>query len=216
MGRNASGESMSTQVSTVQAAACKPLSLRRCRTVGQRTSRRCHHNAMSATRCSPIPDVDTCLLMAECASIKNSASSSQAMGAAVPEFRAIGPDGREVSSLELVWGAGLALLFWSPTCPHCSAMVSDLEHWAIDRPLRAPNLVLVRSGSDEVPSECFGAHVVLDVDGSLSRELGSVGTPSAVLVDRDGAIASPVVAGGDDVRALLGMSPTVAPVGVAG
>ena len=126
------------------------------------------------------------------------------VGNVVPEFRAIAPDGREIASHELIGGAPTAMLFWSPTCPHCSAMAPDLELWSQDRPTRAPNLVLVRSESDQIPLECFGAHVVLDVDGSLSRKLGSAGTPSAVLVD-GGAIASPVVVGGEGVRALLGI-----------
>ena len=129
------------------------------------------------------------------------------VGAAVPEFRAITPDGRGLNRLEIVDGATTVMLFWNPECPHCSAMTADLKHWANHRPPRAPKLVLVRSRSDEVPTESFGAPVVLDVDGSFSRELGSAGTPSAVLVDRAGVIASLVVVGSVEVRALLGMKP---------
>ncbi len=134
----------------------------------------------------------------------------RSIGATVPEFRAIRPDGSEVASLELIDGKPLAMLFWNPACPHCAAKVEDLEHWAEDHPPRAPDLLLVRSGADEVPPKCFGAPVVLDADGSFSRDLGSTGTPSAVLVDRAGIIASPVVVGGEEVRALLGMMPAQA------
>lgn len=129
---------------------------------------------------------------------------SLAPARSMPELRAIAPDGSEVASGTL-WARGMTVvLFWSTTCPYCTAMVEDLEQWARARPARSSELLLVHAGA-EAPAQTFGAPVVLDTDGSIGRELLSAGTPSAFLVDSSGAIVSAIVIGGADVRALLGI-----------
>ncbi|HEX7833013.1 MAG TPA: MauE/DoxX family redox-associated membrane protein [Thermoanaerobaculia bacterium] len=124
-----------------------------------------------------------------------------------PNFKAITPDGAEVSSADLLRDRAAVVLFWSHTCPYCAAIVPDLERWSQQRPPRSPNLILVHSGSDDFPPQRFGAPVVFDGDRAMTQALHSAGTPSAVLIETDGTIVSPVAVGGEDVRALLGIHP---------
>jgi methylamine dehydrogenase accessory protein MauD len=104
-------------------------------------------------------------------------------------------------------GTSTALLFWNPGCGFCQQMLDDLRGWEADPPEDAPELVLISTGSEEA-NRAMGLHsrLALDERFEVGRLFGAAGTPSAVLIDGDGRIASEVAVGADQVLSLLGAS----------
>jgi len=103
------------------------------------------------------------------------------------------------------------VLFWHPDCGFCTRMLDDLKAWEANPPEEAPQLLVVSGGS--VPAnERLGlrARMVLDDRFETGRAFAATGTPSAVLVDRTGKIASPVAVGAPAVLTLLKREPNVA------
>lgn len=95
------------------------------------------------------------------------------------------------------------LLFWSPDCGLCQQMLPALKTWEVNRLAEAPELVVVSAGSVEA-NRAMGLRsaVVLDDAFTAGRAFGADGTPSGVLVDADGRIASPLAVGAATVLAL--------------
>ena len=85
-------------------------------------------------------------------------------------------------------------------------MLPDLKQWEENRPEGAPKLLLVSAGSEEVNREMgLGSSVVLDQQFSVGRSFGASGTPSAVLIDKEGKIASEIAVGAPAVLELAGI-----------
>ena len=102
-------------------------------------------------------------------------------------------------------GSETAVLFWNPGCGFCSQMLDDLKAWEANRPDDAPKLFVVSTGSVEANNEMgLRSPVVLDQGFSVGTAFGATGTPSAVLVDAEGRIASELAVGGPAVLSLLG------------
>ena len=100
------------------------------------------------------------------------------------------------------------VLFWSPDCGFCSSMRDELLEWERDRPATAPRLLVVSSGDEEATrAEGFDSTVVLDLDFEVGSAFGAEGTPMAVLLDREGRVASPLTGGAEGVFALAGGRP---------
>jgi peroxiredoxin/uncharacterized membrane protein YphA (DoxX/SURF4 family) len=100
-------------------------------------------------------------------------------------------------------GQPTVLLFWNPTCGFCRRMLPDLAAWEAGRP-DDTGLVLVSEGSIEQNSEMGLRSAILQADDfSVGRSYGATGTPSAVLIDGFGRVASALTVGGPDVLALL-------------
>jgi peroxiredoxin len=94
------------------------------------------------------------------------------------------------------------VLFWNPSCGFCRSMLDDLHAWerTADESLR---LLVVSSGdADDSRADHFRSTVALDPDYTAGDSFGAGGTPMAVLVDREGRVASGLVAGGAAVMAL--------------
>ncbi len=125
-----------------------------------------------------------------------------AMGDVVPSIQ-LPAIGGELADLSNVRGAETVLLFWSPTCGYCRRMVDDLKAWEADRPVGAPRLVVVSTGTAEMTAaHGFRSPVVLDHGIGVGRRFGANGTPAAVRIDAQGRVASPVSPG---VTAVLGL-----------
>lgn len=107
-----------------------------------------------------------------------------------------------------LYGRDTAVLFWNPGCGYCERMLPELKAWDHDPPDGAPRLLVVSTGSVEV-NRAMGLHspVVLDDGFAGGLAFGAGGTPSAVLVDRNGRVASPVAVGGPAVLTILGVAP---------
>ncbi|HWD85639.1 MAG TPA: MauE/DoxX family redox-associated membrane protein, partial [Solirubrobacteraceae bacterium] len=95
------------------------------------------------------------------------------------------------------------VLFWNPGCGFCQQMLDDLRSWEADAPPDAPRLVLVSRGSaDDNTAHGLRAPIVLDQSFKTGSVFGVGGTPSGLLVDRQGKIASTLAVGAPAVMAL--------------
>jgi peroxiredoxin len=134
------------------------------------------------------------------------------LGDLAPNFKLPDLDGRPVS-LDSLRGHKTLILFWNPDCGFCQRMLVDLSGWEVEAKSRSPRLLVLSSGSVEVNKDMeLLAPVVIDEDFRLGRAFGASGTPSAVLVDEEGRIASSLFVGAPDILAYLGQVQTQQPV----
>lgn len=129
-------------------------------------------------------------------------STGLALGAAAP---AISRRSIEDEAITLTHPGGRPslVLFWNPNCGFCRRMLSDLIAWEAEADPRDPRLILISTGTPEA-NRALGLRspIVLDEGFALGNAYGATGTPSAVLVDAEGRIASAMIVGGPDVLAL--------------
>ena len=113
-------------------------------------------------------------------------------------------DGRLVDLSQLT-GRKTVMLFWSPTCGFCTDALDDVKWWEQHRDPALADLVVITSGDVEANrAQGFQSRVVLDPDFEAGNRFGSAGTPSAVIVDERGRVASDVAVGAPEVLALAG------------
>jgi thiol-disulfide isomerase/thioredoxin len=95
------------------------------------------------------------------------------------------------------------VLFWNPGCGFCQRMLDDLRGWEEQPPAGAPRLVLISTGSVE-DNKAMGleAPILLDQNFSAGTAFGTSGTPSGIIVDRRGKIASALAVGAPGVMDL--------------
>jgi methylamine dehydrogenase accessory protein MauD len=108
------------------------------------------------------------------------------------------PDlGGETVALADFRGEKTLVLLWDPGCGFCREMLPDLKEWEANPPEGAPNLFVVSAGTVEANKEMgLSSPVVLDGEQfPAGRAFGADGTPSAVLVDERGRIASELAVG---------------------
>jgi thiol-disulfide isomerase/thioredoxin len=92
-------------------------------------------------------------------------------------------------------------VFWNPGCGFCQQMLPDLKEWKAEWEARAPEnsprLLLVSAGSAAANRQMgFASPVVLlDQQFAVGRAFGASGTPSGILVDAEGKVASEVAVG---------------------
>ncbi|MGI8854970.1 MAG: MauE/DoxX family redox-associated membrane protein [Thermomicrobiales bacterium] len=130
------------------------------------------------------------------------APTALGIGERAPAIRLPNLTGKTVT-LDSYRGSNTLVLFWNPGCGFCSAMLDDLKAWETSAPKGAPKLLVVSTGAAET-NKVMGLHatVLLDQTFSVAPTFGVSGTPSAVLVDAKGVIASGVAVGKDAVLAL--------------
>ena len=108
------------------------------------------------------------------------------------------------TTVEFTGQAKTVLLFWNPGCGFCSRLAPDILAWEGDSGDADPQLVIVSTGDPATNSRAgFRSTVLLDGGLATGRRFGVSGTPSAVVVDEDGKIASAVAVGGQAVMRLL-------------
>jgi thiol-disulfide isomerase/thioredoxin len=95
------------------------------------------------------------------------------------------------------------LLFWNPSCGFCRTLLDDVRAFERSAPGDAPRLVVLSTGSvaDNVALG-LRSPVVIEGGAAVAAALGAAGTPSAILVDRAGAVVSRIALGGPEVMAL--------------
>jgi peroxiredoxin len=124
-------------------------------------------------------------------------------GAPAPPIQLPDLIGKTVT-LEDFRGQSIALLFWHPGCGFCAQMLPDVRRWEADPPEGAPRLVLISGGTLEANRAMdLNEPVLLDEGFAVGRAFGAGGTPSAVLVDAAGNLASTIAVGAAQVLALL-------------
>ena len=129
--------------------------------------------------------------------------ASKGVGEPVPEIPLRDLSGEEISLKKDFKAEETLVLFWNPGCSFCQKMLPDLKEWEAHPPEKAPKLLLVSAGSEEANEEMvLSSPVGLDQEFAVGRSFGASGTPSAVLVDAKGKIASEVAVGAPAVLQL--------------
>ncbi|MEO8132277.1 MAG: hypothetical protein ABI822_34590 [Bryobacteraceae bacterium] len=78
-----------------------------------------------------------------------------------------------------------------------------MKKWEDNRPTHAPELLIISSGTaEENRQQGFGSMVLLDPDFGAGNVLGAGGTPSGIIIDEQGTVASEVRVGASEVLAL--------------
>jgi peroxiredoxin/uncharacterized membrane protein YphA (DoxX/SURF4 family) len=131
--------------------------------------------------------------------------SSAQLGKPAP--RLVLPDlNGETVTLDDFKGTRTLVVFWSPDCTFCEQMLDELKRLEASPPAHAPRLLVISKGSIEANRAAgLQSPIVLDGDFAVGKQFGASGTPSAVLIDEHGNIASEVVGGAPRVLALVGI-----------
>jgi peroxiredoxin len=117
------------------------------------------------------------------------------IGETAPEVQLPDLEGNTVELADFR-GEETLVLFWNTGCGFCQQMLPDLKEWEENRPEGAPKLLFVSAGTEEANKQMgLASPVVLDEQFSVGRAFGASGTPSAVLVDAEGKVASEVAVG---------------------
>jgi peroxiredoxin/uncharacterized membrane protein YphA (DoxX/SURF4 family) len=125
------------------------------------------------------------------------------VGGKAPAVQLPDLEGKAVN-LDEIRNGRTALLFWNPGCGFCQRLVEDIKLWEKDRPEGAPQLVLISTGDPEANRQHgFESTILLDQGFRTGEAFGASGTPSAILIDADGNVASGLSVGGPDVMNLL-------------
>lgn len=139
-----------------------------------------------------------------------------AVGAEFPTFRLPDLDGNSVDLLDLR-GRPVLLVNWSPVCSFCVGIVGQLAGLEDRLAAEGVETVLVSYGGREVNRAFLEEHglgfrtLLLPDDGSTDSDpFGGRGTPSAYLLDAEGAVAAPLALGAGEVPALARRAAAVA------
>jgi len=129
------------------------------------------------------------------------------IGAQFPEFELPAVDGGTITLADIKAGGKPTLfLFVSPTCTPCKAMVPEFEQWQKDLDEKV-RLVFVSNGKTDANVEKFGGEspkqILLQKDRELAESVKAQWTPTAVLMDAGGRVASHATAGDTAIRALI-------------
>jgi len=130
-----------------------------------------------------------------------------AVGAPAPALKRPDLRGAQVDLADYR-GRETVVLFWNPGCGFCQQLLPQLKEWEGNRPVDAPALLVVSTGTPEA-NQAHGlmSTILLDDSFAAGSAFGASGTPSAVKVGRDGSIAAPLQVGGPGVMALLSGQP---------
>lgn len=136
------------------------------------------------------------------------AAATAAVGGPAPAVRLPALAGGEVDLADFR-GQPTALLFWDPACGFCQQMLEPLKRRETAPSEDAPQILIV-STDDGAANQALGLQSPMALDGGFQtgRAFGANGTPSAILIDAEGAIASPMAVGAGAVLGLIGLSRT--------
>ncbi len=130
-----------------------------------------------------------------------------AVGTPAPSFHLSGLHG-ETNTLEALRASTkpVLLIFSDPGCGPCTALLPDLARWQRDHAAQL-TLALISRGTVEANRAKITEHgltnVLLQQDREVAEAYQVLGTPTAVLVQPDGTIGSPLVLGADAIAALV-------------
>jgi peroxiredoxin len=132
------------------------------------------------------------------------------IGQQVPSFRLPDLEDSFIEGDDLK-GLPTLLLFWNPNCGFCQRMLTELKECEQSRSESGLQVLMISTGSVEANRAMqLAARVCLDQRFTVGSGLGVTGTPSALLLDPDGNIASTVAVGSSSVMALLAAAGDVA------
>ncbi len=133
-----------------------------------------------------------------------------APGTTAPAFVVADTHGDAISLTDLLApGLPLLLLFTSPTCGPCKALLPDVATWQNEYADRL-TIAIANGGNREASLAEAQEHglerVLVDHNLAVHEAYQAGGTPSAVLIGSDGMIASYVTAGAGSIKRLLDRS----------
>ncbi len=136
--------------------------------------------------------------------VANGDASALKIGENVPELLLKDLDGKEITAKSFQ-GKKTLVTFWSTTCPHCITMIRDLQEWDREKGADEPNLLVFSEGDEEMHRDIgLKSPIVLDEGYKTAEKFGMYGTPSAVLINEHGKIASETAIGASNIWALIG------------
>ncbi|CAN5364574.1 hypothetical protein BH10ACI1_BH10ACI1_11790 [soil metagenome] len=128
------------------------------------------------------------------------------IGAVAPEFVLENIGGREVT-LEhlLIEGKPLLFFFVSPNCEPCTELLPEIETWQTELENRF-NFVFISSGNAAENIEKFGTafkHLLIQKEKEAAELFYAVWTPTALVINSNGIIASRPAVGDGAIRELV-------------
>jgi peroxiredoxin len=134
------------------------------------------------------------------------AAEAPTVGSPAPHFELPDLNGATVD-LGYFEGEKVIVMFWDPGCGYCGEMLPDVRAWEDDLYAEAPKLLVVSTGTQEANREMgLSSPVLLDEHLTVGRDFGAPGSPSAVIVDEHGKIASELAVGAPAVLSVLARS----------
>ncbi len=131
-------------------------------------------------------------------------NSKPAIGDQAPAITLVDVAGKPLALADF-FSQKTLLLFWNPDCGFCQAMLDKVKHLQAARASGAPNMVIISRGTaEEISRQGLQAPILLDDEFKAGKAFGATGTPSAVLIDEQGRIASSMATGESEVLALAG------------
>lgn len=127
------------------------------------------------------------------------------IGAPVPDFAGENLKGTTFEFEHLLMLAKPILFFFvGPNCPSCTALLPEIDNWQ-DELKEKLNIVFVSHGTPKENTAKFGENreVLLQKEREIGSLFGALWTPSAVLVNADGTIASRLAIGDAAIRELV-------------
>ena len=100
----------------------------------------------------------------------------------------------------------LLLISTDPNCGPCNALMPDIAMWqkGLATELTVVLLSHGRFSENQVKATEYGlVNVVVERDSKVAEQYQAVGTPTAILIRKDGTIGSPAVGGADRIRQLI-------------
>jgi peroxiredoxin len=127
------------------------------------------------------------------------------IGNTVPPLALYDTEGN-LHNLGALQGEVTLLVFWSSDCGYCQMMAADLNAIAANLPARIAKILVISRGSREANLELnLQAPILLDEEMKAMSLFGAMGTPSAVIIDAYGRLASSVAIGASEIFSLLGV-----------
>jgi uncharacterized membrane protein YphA (DoxX/SURF4 family)/peroxiredoxin len=129
------------------------------------------------------------------------------LGSEAPPFELAAYTGGKTSLTELLaYGKPLLLIFTNPTCGPCVVLFAEVKEWQHSHSEQLTIALLsfgtIKENFVNVARNGLG-QVLLQQKREVAEQYGANLTPTAVVVDTSGRIASPLAAGADEIRALL-------------
>jgi peroxiredoxin/uncharacterized membrane protein YphA (DoxX/SURF4 family) len=129
------------------------------------------------------------------------------IGERAPHFNLPDLEGHTLGS-DYLYGRPTLVLFWNPQCGYCQRMLDDLKQWIDHPPKDAPQLLVISTGSIET-NRLMGlkTNLLLEEGFRTAAAFGASGTPSAILIDAQGNIASGIAVGAGDIFKIASSNP---------
>lgn len=124
-------------------------------------------------------------------------------GTDAPNFDLQGLYGTNISD-DYLKGRQTLILGWSISCGYCAQMLDDWREWETRKPENLQVLILSRGDAEENRELNLRSPIALDDNLEVQRSFGIMGTPSALIVDDKGKIASSLAVGASEIWSLLG------------